>query len=383
MKIEANWLTSAATQRVFSLLGDAGHQAFAVGGCVRNALLDQPVRDIDISTSALPDAVMALADEAGLRAAPTGIEHGTVTVVVENEPYEITTFRRDVETDGRRAVVAFSDRLEDDALRRDFTMNALYADAAGEIFDPVGGLADLQMRRIRFIEDADRRIQEDYLRSLRFFRFAAWYGDPSAGQDSDALDAIARNLDGLETLSRERVGSEVKRLLEAPDPVPAVAAMRATGVLRRILPSADDTALGPLVSFEAGLAADPIRRLAVLGGEDVSDRLRLSRKDAARLREINGGIGMPPHALGYRLGAEAGLDAWLVGVALMGTGPVKNTDLNAIEAASEQVFPVSASDLMPALEGAALGVALKKLEQNWIDSVFTLSKDQLLSRLEG
>ena len=383
MKIEANWLTSAATQRVFSLLGDAGHQAFAVGGCVRNALLDQPVRDIDISTSALPDAVMALADEAGLRAAPTGIEHGTVTVVVENEPYEITTFRRDVETDGRRAVVAFSDRLEDDALRRDFTMNALYADAAGEIFDPVGGLADLQMRRIRFIEDADRRIQEDYLRSLRFFRFAAWYGDPSGGQDSDALDAIARNLDGLETLSRERVGSEVKRLLEAPDPVPAVAAMRATGVLRRILPGADDTALGPLVSFEAGLAADPIRRLAVLGGEDVSDRLRLSRKDAARLREISEVIGMPPHALGYRLGAEAGLDAWLVGVALMGTGPVKKTDLNAIEAASEQVVPVSASDLMPALEGAALGVALKKLEQNWIDSVFTLSKDQLLSRLEG
>lgn len=264
-KINADWLSSEATQRVFSLLGDAGHAVFAVGGCVRNTLLGAPVQDIDLSTSAQPEVVMKLAEAAGLRAVPTGIEHGTVTVIAGDEPYEITTFRRDVDTDGRRAVVAFSDSIEEDALRRDFTMNALYADAAGVVHDPVGGLPDLEARRIRFIEDADQRIREDYLRSLRYFRFCAWYGDPADGYDTDALDAIARNLGGLGTLSRERVGSEVLKLLTAPDPAPAVAVMRATGVLGQILPGADDTGLAPLVGMEAELVADPIRRLAVLG----------------------------------------------------------------------------------------------------------------------
>ncbi len=383
MRIEADWLTSDATQRVFALLGDAGHQAFAVGGCVRNALLNVPVRDIDFSTSALPEAVMRLAEEAGLRAAPTGIEHGTVTVVVEHEPYEITTYRRDVETDGRRAVVAFSDKIADDALRRDFTMNALYADADGVVHDPVGGLADLQARRIRFIEDADRRIQEDYLRSLRYFRFFAWYGDPENGQDAEALDAIARNLDGLETLSRERVGSEIKRLLEAPDPVAAVASMRVTGVLPRILPGADDRALGPLVEMEDDLAPDPIRRLAVLGGGDVIERLRLSRKDASQIEAIKGGAGLSVGELGYRLGAEVGRDAYLVQAASLAAGPVDPDDLAAIAVAAEQQFPVAAADLMPDYEGAALGQALRKLEQIWIDTGFSLGKAQLLSRLEG
>ena len=383
MRIEADWLTSDATQRVFALLGDAGHQAFAVGGCVRNALLNVPVRDIDFSTSALPEAVMRLAEEAGLRAAPTGIEHGTVTVVVEHEPYEITTYRRDVETDGRRAVVAFSDKIADDALRRDFTMNALYADADGVVHDPVGGLADLQARRIRFIEDADRRIQEDYLRSLRYFRFFAWYGDPENGQDAEALDAIARNLDGLETLSRERVGSEIKRLLEAPDPVAAVASMRVTGVLPRILPGADDRALGPLVEMEDDLAPDPIRRLAVLGGGDVIERLRLSRKDASQIEAIKGGAGLSVGELGYRLGAEVGRDAYLVQAASLAAGPVDPDDLAAIAVAAEQQFPVAAADLMPDFEGAALGQALRKLEQIWIDTGFSLGKAQLLSRLEG
>ena len=239
-KINADWLSSKVTQRVFSLLGDAGYAVYAVGGCVRNTLLDAPVHDIDLSTSARPEVVMKLAETAGLRAVPTGIEHGTVTVISGGEPYEITTFRRDVETDGRRAVVTFSDSIEEDALRRDFTMNALYADAAGVVHDPVVGLPDLEARRVRFIEDADQRIREDYLRSLRYFRFCAWYGDPTDGFDADALDAIARNLDGLATLSRERVGSEVLKLLAAPDPAPAIAIMRATGVLGQVLPGADD-----------------------------------------------------------------------------------------------------------------------------------------------
>ncbi|CAN0606338.1 unnamed protein product, partial [Ectocarpus sp. 12 AP-2014] len=166
-----------------------------------------------------------------------------------------------------------------------------YSDANGRISDPLDGLPDLHARCVRFIEDADQRIREDYLRSLRFFRFHAWYGDPSAGFDPEALDAIARNVDGIASLSRERVGSEIKRLLEAPDPVPAIAGMRSTGVLNAVLEGADDRALGPLVHLEEtlGLAPDPIRRLASLGGTNVADRLRLSRQDADRLRIFGAG----------------------------------------------------------------------------------------------
>lgn len=231
-------------QRVCALLESGGHQALFVGGCVRNAVLGAPASDVDIATDAHPDEVMTLAKAHDVRAVPTGIEHGTVTLVLDNVPFEVTTFRRDVATDGRRAVVAFSDRMEDDARRRDFTMNALYADRHGELYDPVGGLPDAQARRVRFIDDPVQRIQEDYLRILRFFRFGAWYADAALGWDADALSAIAQTLDGLRSLSAERVGAEMIKLLAAPDPAPAVAVMARTGVLHTLLPGADPTLLG-------------------------------------------------------------------------------------------------------------------------------------------
>lgn len=372
-RIEADWLEREATQRVFALLGEA----WAVGGCVRNTLLGAPVKDIDIATPILPEEVVRRAEAVGLRVVPTGIDHGTVTLVVDGEPYEVTTFRRDVETDGRRAVVAFADSLEEDARRRDFTMNALYTDASGEVTDPVGGLSDLGARRVRFIKDAGQRIREDYLRSLRFFRFCAFYGD---GFDEDALDAIARNLPGLETLSRERVGSELLRLLGAPDPAPAVAAMRSVGVLGVVLPGADDRALAPLVHLETelGVAPDGVRRLAVLGGEDVADRLRLSRKDAARLDALRSAEG-GPGALGYRLGVEDGRDALLVRAASSGAA-VSGKDVAEVARGARQVFPVTAADLMPGLQGAVLGNELKRLERNWVASEFTLTREALLGR---
>lgn len=376
-RIDADWLTSDATQRLFALIGEA----YAVGGCVRNTLLGEPVNDIDLSTPMHPAEVMRRAEDAGLKAVPTGIEHGTVTIVVDHVPFEVTTFRQDVETDGRRAVVAFADNMKDDARRRDFTMNALYADAAGLIHDPVGGLPDLRAKRVRFIEEADQRIREDYLRSLRFFRFSAWYGDDAAGFDPDALDAITRNLPGLETLSKERVGSEVKRLLEAPNPAAAVAVMRATGVLGLVLPGADDTALGPLLVAEesAGVTPDAIRRLAVLGGEGLADRLRLSRREADRLQDMRNAFGMVPGALGYRLGLDAGRDALLVQRAIEGQ-PIEASALDAVTQGAAQVFPVEAADLMPTLTGPALGSALKEMEQAWIDSDFTLSREALLAQ---
>ena len=221
MRIEADWITRPETQAVCNALTGAGYRALFVGGCVRNTLLGAPVDDIDIATDALPKAVMDLTGAAGLNAIPTGIDHGTITVVSAGLPHEITTFRRDVETFGRHAVVAFSTDVSDDARRRDFTMNALYADPSGQVIDPLGGLADLQARHVRFIENADQRIREDYLRILRFFRFHAWYGDAARGLDADGLAAVAANTDGLDSLSRERVWAELRKLLAAPDPAPS------------------------------------------------------------------------------------------------------------------------------------------------------------------
>ncbi|SFL05702.1 CCA tRNA nucleotidyltransferase [Shimia haliotis] len=384
MKVVGDWLTNPATQKVCKALTDAGYQALFVGGCVRNALLGAPVNDIDISTDALPERVMELAKSAGLNAVPTGIEHGTITVVSNHIPHEITTFRRDVETDGRRAVVAFSDNVEDDALRRDFTMNALYATPDGTVVDPLGGMTDLKARRLRFIDNAEDRIREDYLRILRYFRFHAIYGDPMAGMDPDALAAIADNIDGLATLSKERVGTEVKKLLSASDPAPAVAAMRSTGVLTAILHGCDDKALAPLVHLEAqfGLAPDPIRRLASLGGVGLTEALRLSKRDSRSLYDLRDGVEntMGPAELGYRLGSEAGTSILLLRAAMLELpfDPASPAEVSRGAAAD---FPIRPADLMPDYSGPALGRALKTLESRWIESGLTMGKAALLATL--
>ena len=378
---ETPWLRDANAQNLCAIFADAGHLIYFVGGCVRNAVLGEVASDIDLSTDAHPETVMALAKAAGLKAIPTGIEHGTVTVVFDGTPFEITTFRRDVETDGRRAVVAFSDDIADDARRRDFTMNALYADANGRVVDPLNGLADARARRVRFIEDAAMRIREDYLRSLRFFRFSAWYGDADLGFDSEALDAIASNLDGLETLSAERVGSEITKLLSAPNPSPSLAVMRQTGVLQTVLMGSDDTWVGPLVHVEQalGLAPDALRRLAALGGMDVETTLRLSKTQARLLAILRDGLGSLQTAseLGYRHGIDAALSIIALRAAFAGQMP--QTDVRQkIEHGAQAKFPVKAADLQPAFQGPALGKQLKAFEQDWIASGFAKTKAQLL-----
>ena len=380
MRLTGAWIEAAHVQRVLAMLAAGGHLAFLVGGCVRNAALGTAVSDIDIATDARPEQVVALAEAAGLRAVPTGIEHGTVTVIADHEPHEITTFRRDIETFGRHATVAFSTRIEEDAARRDFTMNALYARADGTVLDPLGeGLADLAARRLRFVGEPTQRIREDYLRILRFFRFTAWYGAPDEGFDAEGLAACAMLAEGIERLSRERVGHEMRKLLGAPDPAPAVAAMATTGILPHVLPGADPAALAPLVHLEAGLPADPVRRLAVLGGTDPAERLRLSKPEARRLERLREGAlsGEGPAVLGYRLGARDGLDAVLIQAALTGMPPAE-TSRNRVEFGAAQRFPVQAADLMPALQGAALGARLKELEARWIASGFALDRAALL-----
>lgn len=380
--VEGAWLDSSETRRVCAILTNGGAQALFVGGCVRNALLGAPVNDIDIATDARPDRVMDLAEAEGLKALPTGIDHGTVTVLANGTAYEITTFRRDVETDGRHAKVVFSMDVAEDAARRDFTMNALYATPDGTVIDPLGGLPDLRARRLRFIGSAESRIREDYLRSLRFFRFHAWYGDTSLGFDSDAIAAIASNLEGLSALSKERIGGEMIKLLAAPDPAPSVAGLRSTHVLAHVLPGADDRFLSPLVHIEQemGLSPDPIRRLAALGGDNLSDNLRLSKAQSRDLNRLRDAVAtaQSPRELGYRLGLDTARSVLALRGAIAGQIPL-SSEYDEAETGSKKVFPVKASDLMDTYKGEALGLRLAELEQRWIDSQMGLTKADLLS----
>ncbi len=382
MKIGGDWLTHSGTQALCAVLTASGYRALFVGGCVRNAILGEPVADVDLSTDALPAIVTQLAEAAGFKVVPTGIDHGTVTVIAHGRPHEVTTFRRDVETDGRRAVVAFSTRIEDDAQRRDLTMNALYADAGGQVIDPLGGLPDTLARRVRFVGDPEIRIREDYLRILRFFRFHARYGDPEGGLDPEGLAACAVLADGLSHVSRERIGAEMRKLLSAPDPAPAVAAMAQSGVLAQVLPGAETRALAPLVHLESDLPRHLLprhwlRRLAVLGGN--ADGLRMSRQEETDLTRIRDhiGAGFGPAPLGWLLKADLAEDTLLARAAILETPLPADWQADVARGAAS-IFPVLAADLMPALQGPALGERLKSLQNRWLQSDLRLTKADLL-----
>ncbi len=380
-KLAGEWLSKPAVQTMFAIFNNAGFQIYAVGGCVRNAILNMPIADIDFATDALPDQVIELATNNGLRAVPTGIEHGTVTLVSGQVGFEVTTFRKDVETDGRRAVIAFANSLEQDAHRRDFTMNALYLSAGGEISDPLGGLADLELRRVRFIDSPSGRIREDYLRILRFFRFHAWFGDPDAGIDAEALAACAELAEGVEALSKERVGAEIRKLLSAPDPAPSISAMRAIGLLARILPGANPAFLPVLVHNESiiGVPPDWIRRLAILGGESHQTLLRMSKADGKKLACYWHVVSDAQQTaeLAYRHGVDTAVDIELLRSASGGTTPTPDIRQIALNAERKN-FPIRAADLPSSLKGAAIGDRLKALENMWIASDFRQSKDELL-----
>jgi len=375
--VAGDWLTDAGP--VLRGLTAAGYQAFAVGGAVRNAVLGLPVSDVDVATDATPAQVVAVADAMGLRVIPTGIAHGTVTVLADIA-LEVTTFRRDVKTDGRHATVAFSSDIHQDAARRDFTMNALYADASGLVIDPLGGMADLLARRLRFVGDPNHRIAEDYLRILRYFRFFAIYGDPAQGFDPDILAAIADHLAGLETLSRERIGAEMRKLLAADDPAPSVNTMAQTGVLQRILPGADPQFLAPLVHIAAETAPSWLARLAVMGGADVQAALRLSKSEMDSYQTLRAeiGTGTGPAALAWQFGSGLAVDILHARAAIF-SPPLPHDWRADIERGAAAVFPIQAADLMPALSGPALGQKLRALQNLWLQSDLTLTRAKLLS----
>ncbi len=367
-RLPARLLQDPDLLSIFDAIEAGGHRAWLVGGAVRNALLGEPVGDLDLATDATPHRVSDLASAAGLKPVPTGIDHGTVTVVAGGRGFEVTTLRRDVETDGRRAVVAFSDDLAQDAHRRDFTMNALYAGRDGTVIDLVGGLEDLHARRLRFVGDPAQRIAEDYLRILRFFRFLAWYGRDA---DPTAVAACREGRDGLAQISRERIGQEMRKLLMAPDPMPAIRLMAETGVLAKVLPHATPDRLGALAPLAPWIA-----RLAALSQADLADTLRLSRADARDHRILVTALDedWSFDRIAYRLGGDLA-DAAAV---LVQTGPRGPRPGWPKAKAAASPLPITASDLQPRLQGPALGRALKAAEDAWIEAGFAMPVPALI-----
>lgn len=379
--ISADWLVEPATRSVMRAL-DA--QAYFVGGCVRNTLLRQPVSDIDLATPLVPERVVEALDAHGIRSVPTGIAHGTVTAISDGRPFEITTFRRDVETDGRHATVAFSTDIHTDAARRDFTLNALYADNDGTLIDPMNGLPDLRAGKVRFILDPAERIMEDALRILRFFRFTAWYGSET---DQEGLAACAEYAERVDNLARERVGAEFRKLLQAPDPAPAVASMAYATVLSRCLPGANAHALAPLLAREAdaALAPDWKVRLAALGSEEANDRLRLSRSEARYQSAVRHLLDrqLPPAIAASEFGAEIATAAQVIATSGLDVDWAAIAD--EIERGCQATFPVSASDLLQAgiPPGPELGAALQAARDAWHDSDLCAGKERLLAILSS
>jgi poly(A) polymerase len=369
------WRERQGMARMLDALGADERLTRYVGGAIRDDLLGIEVNDVDLATRIPPDEVMDRLRKARIKAVPTGIDHGTVTAVSGGHPYEVTTLRRDVTTDGRRATVAFTDDWREDAARRDFTINALSADPlTGEIFDYFGGLDDIERRRVRFIGDPLQRIAEDHLRILRFFRFHARFGAGEPG--AEAVDACATRANDLMALSRERIADELLKLLGLPDPAPTVALMLERGILAPVLPEIIPDAaqqLAALISAEreSGVEPDSIRRLAALlprdpaVAHDIAARLRLSNKAKKRLVcAATLGLGETPRTLAYRLGVEAALDRLLL------AGDVASARL--VTAWTPPRLPISGGALIArgVPKGPEVARLLRRIEDRWVAEDF-------------
>ena len=378
------WMDEPPVQALLAALASGGIAARFVGGCVRNWVSDRRVDDIDLAVDKPPETVMRALETADLRVVPTGLKHGTVTAIVRGRPFELTTLRRDIETDGRRAVVAFTDDWLEDAKRRDFTFNAMYADPDGTIWDPFDGRADLLAGRVRFIGDPDQRIAEDRLRVLRFFRFQAWFGQPPL--DSAGFDACRRNAGTLSSLSAERVTKELLRLLAAPAPADALEAMAEAGALDHWLPEYAGTArLKALIAREREDMPDPLRRLAAIVSPPataVAKRLKLSTQQSLRLHlmlEPAAGDLLNRRAALYRMGTSLfidrvlleGPDDWRAALALARSWTPPELPINGADALALGLKP-----------GPQLGALLDAVERWWIAGDFLADRAACLAELK-
>jgi len=392
----AGWLRTGAVKELLGRLDRDGEEARVVGGAVRNALLHLAVSEIDVATTAVPDEVIRRVEAAGWKAVPTGIEHGTVTVVIGGAPFEVTTLRQDVETYGRKARVVFGRDWIADAQRRDFTVNALSASVEGTVYDYVGGLPDIAARRVRFIGDPAKRIAEDYLRILRFFRFHAWYGH--GAPDPAGLHACIAAREGLAGLSRERVRMELLKLMLAPHATPALAVMSEAGLLGAVLGGVPLLAsYENTVKAEAamGLPSDALRRLGALGvlvEEDalrLAERLRLANAEVDQLKALERWWRVSPalgdhasRALLYLLGPDSFVDRVLIAWSRSPAGAADHAwrDLASLpQRWSAPVFPLKAADLMNrgVAAGPELGATLRLAEEFWIEADFPLDRAAL------
>ncbi|WP_273759296.1 CCA tRNA nucleotidyltransferase [Bartonella sp. ML70XJBT.G] len=407
---QVGWLQHHDLQTLLRILSLDGEEARIVGGAVRNQLLGQPICDIDIATTCLPQQIITRVEKAGFKAVPTGVAFGTVTVVSQSCSYEVTTLRSDIETDGRHAKVAFGRDWKKDAERRDFTINALYCDAAGRLYDDVGGLNDIASQTVRFIGVAENRIREDYLRILRFFRFFAWYG--MGRPDVEGLKACVRLKDGLHKLSSERIWGEMKKLLAALDPTRALLWMRQSGILTRLFPETEKwgiDAIHPLVKTEQALGwkVDPLLRLESLLPPDpvrvheMAQRLRLSHKETTRLKEWAALEMIAQNCsefflqkLLYLHGQQPVLDQLSLSIASSYVDASEKSE--ALQKAEDYVrlyqlaqrwqiptFPVNGKDLIQKgfSKGVLLGKKLKELEMIWIESGFLMDRNALLEKI--
>ncbi len=373
----AEWRTREGLAELYDALGAAQGETRFVGGAVRDTLLGLPVKDVDLATLHPPEEVVRRIKSAGFRAVPTGIAHGTITAVLHSWPVEITTLRRDVSTDGRRATVAFANDWREDAARRDFTMNALYADpGSGALHDYFDGLADLAARRVRFIGDPHARIAEDHLRILRYFRFIARFG----ALDRAAPDyaACVQHANSLMALSRERIADELLRLLVLPEPAPVIAAMVEDGVLAPVLPEINSegvAALHRLMSTEAATQTPPdaLRRLAALlsanpaAADEVGARLRFSKKARTRLRQaLTPTDAISPEGLAYAIGITGAVDQMLLGLAF------SPAQIAALTGWDIPRLPLSGGDLigMGLDQGPNVARMLQILEKQWVAAGF-------------
>jgi poly(A) polymerase len=366
-------LADAALQALCAVLGADEGQVRLVGGAVRDGLLGLAVNDVDLATPLLPAEVQARVGKAGFKAIPTGIDHGTITAVVDSRPFEVTTLRRDVATDGRRATVAFSSDWAEDAARRDFTINALYADpVTGEIFDYHGGLADLATGHVRFIGDAAARIAEDHLRILRYFRFLARYGD-AGNPDAETLRIITANAPSLRTLSRERIADELRKILALLDPLLTVNQMLAAQIFANIIPEVGgSTVLDDVIAAEKaqGISPSSMRRLAALLGNDpaaahdVGARLRLSNAERSHLGSITtpNADAANPAALAYALGVDAAMDYILL----------RGGDARSLIGWQRPIFPLKGGAIVArgVAKGPEVARILQAIERQWIDAGF-------------
>jgi poly(A) polymerase len=406
-KALADLLKNKGLASLLATLNQDGEEARIAGGAVRNVLMQESISDVDIATTCLPDEVTRRAQAAGMAVIPTGIAHGTVTVITSGELYEVTTLRADIRTDGRRAEVVFGRDWQADAERRDFTMNALYAKTDGSIADLVGGMADIKSRTVRFIGDAEKRIREDHLRILRFFRFFAWYG--SGRPDADGLRACARLKELVLDLSAERVWAELKKLLKAPDPSRALLWMRQAGVLTTALPETEkwgiDAVHGVIAAGrDLGWNPDPLLRLMAIippreeRASELALRLKLSNSERGRL-ESWAQAKLPPHDLDSRLLAqelywakrEGVIDRLRLALADARSKAVQDDSemmraagysrlLDFAEHWEPPVFPVAGADLIAAgmKSGPEIGTRLKEMEEKWVAGDFGLTKSELL-----